>query len=701
MLVATLRALIAYIRSQTRRIPLERCLSSLIPTLAGLALATACADAPSHSALMADAAADLEAIRLERAMHGFDAARTAKPEDAEAHRQYALLADYFRLYAKAAEAWERVLELEPGDGAAWGGYFHALRWAGTTEMDRRHWEKLLQVLPAALRNASQRPELYGNAQRTAADLGHLEVYNAALLNRREAEADNPVFLHYFRVAQVALADLEAGHRSQDLRDAIRTELDELAAQYRDTTEVAAPILYRLAQGFDFLGSTAEADFWLSRLLAAPDRGVLADDLYYRDLVSRFGTLLRTLRNGPLPAESMDELWRIIGEGMDSPGLTRRAVWVFHRVLVARAMADQSVAEDSMHGNDPISTAAEPPGPRLAPEYAETLFGAVMDQITWRSLGRISSLNRLLYYGIEPRWVLEETIKFEEAVRTDRPGYLLPGRGPEWERSWQSAITSARVLQARALAQLGEIEAAGQLFEELATESPDSQTLAEFGRHLMRTREFERGLDMLVEALAHGGDWRRTADEGAAAAGLPVEVVDERLAVRQPIVQAELEARALGERLELKPPDLALPDQNGVEWALRDLTGKVVVLKFWTLWCGHCRAELPHFVELLEQYEGDDEVAFFTVATADSPRAEVKEFLAENGYAFPVLFDDEGRNLDFEVSAYPSTFFLDPDGLIQFRHEGFSEDGYERQTAIRVDALRPDAVRSPLGGSGSR
>ena len=650
---------------------------------------------------MADAAADLEAIRLERAMHGFDSARTAKPEDAEAHRQFALLADYFRLYAKAAEAWKRTLELEPGDAAAWDGYLQALRWAGTTEMDRRHWEKLLRVLPDALLNASQRPELYANAQRTAADLGQLEAYNAVLMNRREAEADNPVFLHYFGVAQVALADLEAGNRSRNLKDAIRTELDELAAQYRHTPAVAAPILYRLARGFDFLGSGAEADLWLSRLLAAPDRGVLADDLHYRELVNRFGILLRSLRNGPLPAESMDELWRIIGEGMNSPGLTRRAAWVFHRVLVARAMADQSVAEDSMQGNDPISTAAEPQGPRLAPKYAEALFGAVLDQTTWRTLGRISSLNRLLHYGIEPLWVLEEAIQFEEAVRADRPGYLLPGRGPEWERSRQSAITAARVLQARALAQLGEIEAAGQLFEELATESPDSQTLVEFGRHLMRTREFERGLDMLVEALAHGGDRRRAAEEAAAATGLPAEVVDERLAVRLPIVQAELETSTLGERLEIRPPDLALPDQNGVEWALRDLTGKVVVLKFWTLWCGHCRAEFPHFVELLEQYEGDDEVAFFTVATAGSPRADVNEFLSENGYAFPVLFDDEGRNLDFEVSGYPTTFFLDPDGLIQFRRDGFYADGYERQTAIRIDALRPGAGRPSLGSSGSR
>ena len=145
----------------------------------------------------------------------------------------------------------------------------------------------------------------------------------------------------------------------------------------------------------------------------------------------------------------------------------------------------------------------------------------------------------------------------------------------------------------------------------------------------------------------------------------------------------------------------MPDQNGVERALRDLTGKVVVLKFWASWCAHSLAELPHFVKLLEQYEGDDEVVFLTVATAGSRRAEVNELLSENGYAFPVLFDDEGKSLDFEVSGYPTTFFLDPDGLIQFRREGFYEGQYEREAAIRIDALRLGAVRGSLESSGSR
>ena len=681
--------------------PTRRCLSPFLPTFAAFAVLSACSGAPRHSDLVADAAADLEAIRLERAMHRFDEARTAKPDDAEAHRQYALLAQYFDLFAKAADAWERVLELEPGDAAAWEGHVHALRWAGTMETDRRYGEKVLRILPDALRNASRRPALYGNAREAAADLGRLDAYHAVLMSSREAEADNPVLLHFLRAAQVAIADGEEGDRSRALKDSIRGELDELAAAVRHLTVVAAPTLYRLAKGYEFLGSGAEADFWLSRLLAAPDRGILAEDLRYWDSVRRFGTLLRALRDGPSAAEALEEMARIVDEGMNSPALTRRAAWVSRRVWLAAAVADRFAAPATAQGGEPVSTAAEPQRPGLSPTYAEPLVEAVMEQIAWQKGPRSSSLSRLLDYGLEPRRVREEAVNLEAALRADRPGYLAAGRaGEARERSRQSAITSARILQARALAQLGETEAAGRLFEELATDFPDSRTLAQYGRHLVRTDQPQRGLDMLVEALAHGGDWRRAAEEAASAAGLPVGAVDDRLEVRQPIVRAELEARALGEHLELEPPELALADRHGAERALGDLSGKVVVLKFWATWCGYSLAEFPHFAKLVEQHEDDDEVAFLAVATAGSSRESVSDMLSESGSAFPILLDDEGKALDFDVLAYPTTFFLDPDGLIQFRTEGFREDGYERRTVIRIDALRPGAMRSPRRGSGS-
>ena len=682
---------------------------SELSLLAALALASACADTRPYSELMADAAADIEAIRFESALHRFDSARTAAPRDTEAHRQYAMLAAYFELHATAAEAWEHVLELEPRDATAWDGYFFSLYWAGAYESDRRYGEKLLQVLPEALQDASWRPELYSNAQSAAAQLGQLEAYNAILMGHSETEADNPVFMHHLGAAQLAIAKLAVGDQWRVVRDSLVGVLAELAARNQDNTETEAAMLYRLAAGYQFLWNSqkdlilqgpeeqdlllweqlgTEMDLWLSRLLAAPDRGILAVEMRYWDLVEKFVPL----RYRVSEQDSRDELFRIVNEGMNTPTLWRRAAWVNMRVLAILAMADQSLAEEATQGDEPVSLAAEPQMPGLAPEYAEPLFEAVMELIAWQRRGpgasTVSALESLLHYGIEPQRVLGEAISLEEALRADRPGYLYAGDlGEARERSRQSVITSARVLQARALAQLGEIEAAGELFEELATESPRGETLAQLGRHLMRTNQPERALDMLVEALAHGGDWRQAAEEAAAAAGLANEVVDERLAERQPIVRAELDRRALGERLERRPPDLALPDQNGVEWALRDLTGKVVVLKFWATWCGPCLQEFPHFVELLETYEDDDEVVFLTVASAGSSREGVAQLLSERGYTFPVLLDDEGRADDFEVLVWPTTLYLDPSGLIQFKREGFSKAGYEHQTAIRIEALR--------------
>lgn len=351
---------------------------------------------------------------------------------------------------------------------------------------------------------------------------------------------------------------------------------------------------------------------------------------------------------------------------------------------------QSVAGDTSRAAAQVSAAAEPPGPKLAPDIAQALFDAEMDVLRWRTWRKsVSALSSLLHYGIQPEAILEKALELEEGLRADRPGYIYPGtRGDERDGFRGEMIDAARVLQARALAQLGETEAAGALFEEIAMESPGSESLGEYGRHLLRSGRPEEALEKLVDALAYEGyGYRGAAEEAAAAAGLPNDAVETRLAARRPVVQAEQDRMALGERLGRAAPDLVLTDRNGAEWRLRDLTGKVVVLRFWATWCGHSLAELPHFVELVEKYDGDDDVVFLTVASGGSSLDAVNEILSENGYAFPVLIDDAGLATDFEILGYPTTFYLDPDGRIQYRRQGFVEAGYEREAAIRIDALR--------------
>ena len=675
----------------------------LMMTWAGLAILAGCADGRSHADLMSDADADVEAIHFERAMARYDSARTASPDHAAAHRGYATLATYFMLFPEAVPAWERVLELDPGDAGAWDSYIFTLSGAGVFETDRRYTEKLLQVLPEALRSASRRPDIYDHARHAAQALGSLEVYGGILTERLAASPDDEVVRHQIGSLRIARADLQGGDRGEAVRDSIATALDELASRHEaaasgDAGRDAAPeasILYRLAAGYNMLGNQAEAERWLERLESAPDRGSLADGLRYWRLVIEVQNRLGSSDEGA-PEAALE----LVERGMEAPSLTHRGAWV---TLRNEAVLRQTLA--SLPGDAPtsrtvtrmVTVASEPPGPALDPPVAEQLFDAAMDMLAWRFAwepgGHLEALRSLLYFGVEPRAVLDEAVRLEEALRADRPGYLFAGyQGDERERARQLEIDRARVLQARALTQLGEIEAAGELLQALATRSRRTSTLGEYGRHLLRTDRPREALTAFVDAIAFGGSaFRSLAEEAAGATGLSPDAIDgaidRQLAVRRPVVEEERVRRELGARLELEAPDFAILDQNGVEWRLGDLAGKIVVLKFWATWCGPCLAEFPQFTELLGKYEGDDEVVFLTVATAGSPRDDVARMVEENGYAFPVLFDEQGLALDFEIRGYPTTLYLDGTGTIQYKRQGFSPAGYESGVARRIDALR--------------
>ena len=120
-------------------------------------------------------------------------------------------------------------------------------------------------------------------------------------------------------------------------------------------------------------------------------------------------------------------------------------------------------------------------------------------------------------------------------------------------------------------------------------------------------------------------------------------------------------------------DFTLTDQYGNEHTLSDYKGKVVFLNFWATWCPPCRKEMPDIQRLYEEYNfNQDDVVFLGVA---SPRGEknkntreidmdgIMDFLEENGYTFPVVFDETGEVFDqYGISALPTTFLINKNGI---------------------------------------
>ena len=115
------------------------------------------------------------------------------------------------------------------------------------------------------------------------------------------------------------------------------------------------------------------------------------------------------------------------------------------------------------------------------------------------------------------------------------------------------------------------------------------------------------------------------------------------------------------------PDFVVQDWDGNEVHLQDYFGKPIVLNFWAHWCGACQYEMPEFNAVYEELEGE---VTFLMTHVGAEVEEGKAKVTENGYTFPVLFDNESAAADFYgIGSYPTTLFIDAEGHIKAYYIG--------------------------------
>lgn len=115
-------------------------------------------------------------------------------------------------------------------------------------------------------------------------------------------------------------------------------------------------------------------------------------------------------------------------------------------------------------------------------------------------------------------------------------------------------------------------------------------------------------------------------------------------------------------------DFTLTDQYGNTHKLSDYRGKTVFLNFWATWCSPCKAEMPDIQNLYESAETEGENALVVLGVAapdlgnEKSEEEIKAFLEENGYTYPVLMDTTGEVfMQYGISAFPTTFMITKEG----------------------------------------
>ncbi len=133
------------------------------------------------------------------------------------------------------------------------------------------------------------------------------------------------------------------------------------------------------------------------------------------------------------------------------------------------------------------------------------------------------------------------------------------------------------------------------------------------------------------------------------------------------------------------PDFTLEDLEGNEVSLKDYRGKIVLVNFWATWCPPCRKEMPDLDKIYLENKDDD----FVVLAVNGGEAakDVKKFIDDNGYSFPVLLDkDVSVGMNYNVAFIPTSFMVNKEGKISAIKSGIMSYAEAKEMLEHVKGL---------------
>ena len=120
-------------------------------------------------------------------------------------------------------------------------------------------------------------------------------------------------------------------------------------------------------------------------------------------------------------------------------------------------------------------------------------------------------------------------------------------------------------------------------------------------------------------------------------------------------------------------------------SLANYKGKVLLLTYWFPGCGPCRAEFPHFENVVKKFK-DQDLEYIGINIVPQQNDYVLPFMKSSGYSFTPLEDFRERvkgNLDNRGAA-PVNFLIDKEGRVVFSNfRTDSDNEYELEMMIDI------------------
>ena len=125
------------------------------------------------------------------------------------------------------------------------------------------------------------------------------------------------------------------------------------------------------------------------------------------------------------------------------------------------------------------------------------------------------------------------------------------------------------------------------------------------------------------------------------------------------------------------PRFSATTTRGEKFNNESLKGKVVLLEFWTTWCGYCLQEAG-FVDRINDAYANKGLVVLAINVAESKKT-VKKYLEQHPRTTRiVLTDDTNLAAMFEAKVYPIYVVIDRDGNVAGEQRGAAGEGALRE-----------------------
>jgi thiol-disulfide isomerase/thioredoxin len=128
--------------------------------------------------------------------------------------------------------------------------------------------------------------------------------------------------------------------------------------------------------------------------------------------------------------------------------------------------------------------------------------------------------------------------------------------------------------------------------------------------------------------------------------------------------------------------------DGEKFSNESIKGKVVLLEFWTTWCGYCNEEAP-FIDKIGKELADKGLLLLAINVGESKKTVTKFLVQHPRNCKIVLMEDTNLAAMYQATAYPIYVVIDREGNIAGTQRGAGGESALRRLIARAGIESPD------------